>query len=124
MAEKDSDNSSKPLKTQQKATVTSDPEQPEVESTEHGEDEGALPAEEDAALEKKQKRKPGESSKQKSIHQKDIDVLLKNNPALGKELAGQSPAKIEEVLRKLSINDLMTGMVRLLQYNLTLKGDL
>ena len=57
---------------------------------------------------------PGEASSSTAEGKtggKGIDVLLKNNPALQKEMAGMPHNKIEEMLKRLNVSDLLTGMV-------------
>lgn len=49
-------------------------------------------------------------SGQKTIPSGMVDTLLKMNPALAKELAGMPKEKAVEVLSKMDVSDLLTGM--------------
>lgn len=72
----------------------------------------------DAKKKKKRKSKKKKTSDQEAgpeesgpTSQDKVDLLLKANPQLESQFAGQNKAKIEELLRKLSVNEMLTGMV-------------
>lgn len=56
---------------------------------------------------------PGESSVGSSkLPSTVVDSLLRNNPSLQSEVGGMGKEKAEDLLRKLNVSDLLTGMVR------------
>jgi hypothetical protein len=40
-----------------------------------------------------------------------VDQLLKANPSLAGEMQGMDPKKVEEVMKHMNLQDIMTGMV-------------
>jgi hypothetical protein len=40
-----------------------------------------------------------------------VEQLLKANPSLAGEMRGMEPKKVEELLKRMNLQDIMTGMV-------------
>lgn len=62
-------------------------------------------------------KETGESSSggtkpEQKLSAKQFEQLLGINPALEKEMAGMPKDKVEEMMKKLTMSDLLTGMVR------------
>jgi glycylpeptide N-tetradecanoyltransferase len=59
-------------------------------------------------------RSEGGSSTSKTLSREQLNEIIKNNPSLRNELGGMEVSKAEEMMKKLSMSDLLTGMVRLI----------
>jgi len=59
----------------------------------------------------KAKREEGELN---NISGALVEQLLKANPSLAGEMQGMEPKKVEEMMRRMNLQDILTGMVCLL----------
>jgi glycylpeptide N-tetradecanoyltransferase len=74
-----------------------------------------------SGLKKKKKSKKGKGKKSVTVNDAAgggplpkgaVDDIIKHNPALASEWQGKDKSKIEDLVRSMKLQDLMTGMVR------------